>query len=125
MAVVRWGIVGAGKISFDFCVALKTLPGDEHCIKAIASRSYERSKELADKFDAEKAYGTYDALLQDSEVDIVYIGTLNTTHKELSIKALQHDKHVLCEKPAAMNADDLDEILEVAKSRGNIFMEVS
>lgn len=126
MAEIKWGIIGAGKISFDFCLALKTLPNSEHCIKAVAARSIERSKEFADKFGIEKAYGTYDELFQDSEIDVVYIGTLDPTHKGLSIKGLEHNKHVLCEKPITMDLKELEEVLSVAHSRQNIsFMEVS
>ena len=126
MAEVKWGIVGAGNISFDFCVALKTLPANEHCIRAVAARSLERSTEFAQKFGIEKAYGSYDELFQDNEIDVVYIGTLSPAHKELSIKAMMHNKHVLCEKPVTMDSAELDEVLAVAQSRQNVtFMEVS
>lgn len=126
MASVKWGIIGAGNISHDFCLALKTLPPNEHDIKAVAARSSERSRRFAEKFGIEKAYGTYDELIQDCDVDIVYIGTLNSSHKELSIKAILNDKHVLCEKPAAMNSKDLEDILATAKRTSSVvFMEVS
>ena len=126
MAEVRWGIVGAGKISFDFCLALKTLPASEHCIKAVAARSLERSKEFAGKFGIEKAYGTYDELFQDNEIDVVYVGTLTPSHKEFSMKAMMHGKHVLCEKPLTKDSKELEELLACAESKPNvIFMEVS
>ena len=126
MAQVKWGIVGAGKISFDFCLALKTLPDSEHCIKAVAARSIERSKEFAEKFGIERAYGSYDELFQDNDIDIVYIGTLHPSHKELSIKAMEHNKYVLCEKPVTMDLKELEDVLSVADSRQNVsFMEVS
>ena len=126
MAEVRWGIVGAGKISFDFCLALKTLPASEHCIKAVAARSLERSNEFAGKFGIEKAYGTYDELFQDNEIDVVYVGTLTPSHKELSMKAMIRGKHVLCEKPLTKDSKELEELLAFAESKQNIiFMEVS
>ena len=126
MAEVRWGIIGAGKISFDFCLALKTLPANNHCIKAIAARSLERAKDFAEKIGIKKAFGSYDELFQDEEIDVVYIGTLIPSHKELSIKALMNNKHVLCEKPTTLNSRELEEVLDVANTKKDIiFMEVN
>eukprot|EP00794_Sanderia_malayensis_P017436 gene17436-19180_t len=125
MAALNWGIAGAGRISTDFCLALKTLDKEEHCIKAVGARSKERAREFADKFDIEKHYGSYEELFSDEDVHVIYIGTINTTHKNLAVEALEHGKHVLCEKPAAMNSQDLETILECAKEKNLFFMEAT
>ncbi len=124
MSALRWGIAGAGKISFDFCLALQTLDKKEHSIHAIGARSEERARELAEKLNIARHYGSYDELFADADIDVVYIGTVNTTHKDLALQALQNGKHVLCEKPVAMNSKDLEEILQKAKEKNLFFMEV-
>eukprot|EP00112_Aurelia_sp_Birch-Aquarium-sp1_P008113 Seg1890.6 transcript_id=Seg1890.6/GoldUCD/mRNA.D3Y31 product="Trans-1 2-dihydrobenzene-1 2-diol dehydrogenase" protein_id=Seg1890.6/GoldUCD/D3Y31 len=120
----RWGILGAGLISTDFCLALKTLNPEEHCINAVAARSLERAKKFANTFEIERSYGSYEELLRDPEIDIAYVGTIHTTHKELTILALQNGKHVLCEKPAALNLEDLEEMIAAAKKSDRLFMEL-
>ena len=122
---IRWGILGAGLISTDFCLALKTLDPEEHCIKAVAARSQDRAKKFADTFEIERSYGSYEELLGDADIDIAYVGTIHTTHKELTILALQSGKHVLCEKPAALSSEDLEEMIAAAKRSDRLFMEVS
>ncbi len=124
MSCLRWGIAGAGKISFDFCLALKTLDAKHHCIKAVAARSKERASEFADKLEIEKSYGSYDELFCDPEIDVIYVGTVNANHKDSCLKALENGKHVLCEKPAGPNSKDLEEVLQKAKEKNLFFMEV-
>lgn len=121
---LRWGIVSAGKICFDFCVSLSTLPKENHIVTHVAARSLERAKEFATTFDIESVSDSYTKVMEDENVDVVYIGTLNTTHKELSILAMNHGKPVLCEKPATMNSSELEEVLKVAKEKNVFYMEV-
>ena len=125
MAALRWGILSAGKVSFDFALALGTLPQEEHTITAVAARSQERAKEFGEKFGIKKCYGSYEELAKDSEVDVIYVGSLHLTHKELSLLCLRHGKHVLCEKPITMNSKELEEVLKVAKENNVFFMEVT
>ena len=125
MAVLQWGILGAGKISTDFCLAIQTLDKAKHKLKAVGARNAVRAGEFANNFNMDRFYGSYEELVRDPEVSIVYIGTINTTHKDLTILALRNGKHVLCEKPAALNAIELEEILQAAKEAGLFFMEVS
>ncbi len=124
MICLNWGIAGAGKISHDFCLALETLDKKDHCIKAIAARSKQRASEFASKFNVERSYESYDELFSDPDIDVVYIGTVSSNHKDHSLRALEHGKNVLCEKPAAMNSKDLEEILQKAKEKNLFFMEV-
>ena len=126
--VLKWGIVACGKISQDFCTALLSLKSDKQKLQACgeldktAAEKYEIEK-FADKFQIPTYYDSYDAVFADKEVNIVYIGSLNTSHKELSIKALNAGKHVLCEKPMTMNSKEQEEVLAASKSNNKFFME--
>ena len=121
--VLKWGIVACGKISQDFCTALLSLKSDKQKLQACAARNIDAAKSFADKFQIPTYYDSYDAVFADKEVNIVYIGSLNTSHKELSIKALNAGKHVLCEKPMTMNSKEQEEVLAASKSNNKFFME--
>jgi len=120
---LRWGILGSGKISHDFCVALSTLPQTDHKVIYTSSKDLAKAKDFAAKFDIANFTDNYEELVKHSDVDVIYIGTLNPTHKDLSILALNHKKAVLCEKPIAMNSKELKEVLECAKTNNVFFME--
>jgi len=120
----RWGILGAGKIANDFIVALKTLPAEEHNVVAIAARSLDRCQAFCKQHNVEKAYDNYQALILDPDVQVVYVSTIHTAHKQLSLLALEHGKHVLCEKPLTLNLKDAKQVLEVAQQKNVFFMEV-
>ena len=124
MAPLRWGIFSAGKISYDFCVALTTLPTEDHVIQHVGARNADKAKEFADKFNIPKSSGSYLDVAKDSEVDAIYVGAINTAHKELCLLALEHGKAVLCEKPATMNGRELDEVLKKAEDKNLFYMEV-
>ncbi|KAL4220384.1 hypothetical protein ACF0H5_020787 [Mactra antiquata] len=120
----RWGCVGPGNISQDFFLAIQdNLPSSDHEFVAVASTNQERAQKFADKFKFQKAYGSYDELAKDPDVEIVYIATLNTSHAELSIKMLEAGKHVLCEKPMGMNHKQVKQVLQVAKDKQKFFIE--
>ena len=104
---------------------MKTLPENEHTVVAVASRSLERAAEFAGKHDIGKAYGSYEELARDENIEIVYVATLHPTHAPLCKLALNHGKHVLCEKPMTMNLKDTKELFELAKAKGLFIMEVS
>lgn len=120
--MVKWGVLGTAKIA-----AGCTIPGmleAEKCIPyAIAGRNAEKVKEYKEKFGFEKGYVGYDSLLEDKEVQAVYIPLTNDLHKEWVIKALNSGKHVLCEKPLALCASDAKEMFAAAKENGVILME--
>jgi len=123
---LKWGIVGTGRISQDFCLALLTCDSNEHKIVAIGSREKSKADEFIKKFNLGNdvhTYGSQEDVFQDSNVDIVYIGTIEQYHRDLCIKALNHNKHVLCEKPLAMNTIEVQDIIDTARKTNQFMME--
>jgi len=118
---INWGIIGCGRIAHKFVSDLALI--DDAVLTAVASRSYEKADEFAQKHKAKKAYGSYDELFLDPEVDIVYIATPHHLHAEVSIKAMENDKHVLCEKPLSINKKEADSIIETSRRTKRFFME--
>lgn len=90
---------------------------------AVASRSLERAAQFARRHDIQQAYGSYEALLEDPTISAVYIALPNHLHREWAIRSLRAGKHVLCEKPIALNQLEAAEILQVAKDRGRYVQE--
>ncbi|XP_058485335.1 trans-1,2-dihydrobenzene-1,2-diol dehydrogenase [Solea solea] len=119
----RWGICGAGKISHDFTVALKTLSTEEHQVVSVAARKLEDSQEFAKKHSVSRAYGSYEELARDPDVDVVYVGVIHPYHLRTCLLFTNAKKNVLCEKPLAMNAKEVREILASAKKNDVFFME--
>lgn len=119
---VRWGVLGTANIARG-C----TIPGmktAENCeLYAIAGRNKDKAELYRKEFGFVKAYEGYEALLADPLVQAVYIPLPNHLHKEWVIRALRAGKHVLCEKPLALNADDAREMFAEAKANGVILME--
>ncbi len=110
---IRFGLIGAGRIARNQ-VAPAIHAAKLATLYAAASRDLAR----AESTKPERVYESYDALLQDARVDAVYIATHNGLHKELSIAAMRAGKHVICEKPLAMNASDCEEMARVGESTG-------
>ncbi|XP_075773730.1 trans-1,2-dihydrobenzene-1,2-diol dehydrogenase [Pelodiscus sinensis] len=119
----RWGICSAGRISHDFLVALRTLPATEHQAVAIAARDLTRAQEYAEKHGIPRAYGSYEELAQDPDVDVVYVGVIHPQHLPVGRLFLEAGKPVLLEKPLGMNAAEVRELAQVAQSRGVFLME--
>ncbi|KAK2853566.1 hypothetical protein Q5P01_006227 [Channa striata] len=117
----RWGICSAGRISHDFTVALKTLPAQDHQVVAVAARKLEDAQEFAKKHSISRAYGSYEELARDPDIDVVYIGVIHPHHLSTCLLFTNAKKNVLCEKPLAMNAKEVQEILASAK-RNNVFL---
>src|SRR6184192_4619662 len=90
---------------------------------AVASRERARAEAYARQHGLERAYGSYDALLEDPDVEAVYISLPNSFHVEWSVRALRAGKHVLCEKPLTRNPDEAREAFEVAEREGRLLME--
>ncbi|KAJ6654440.1 hypothetical protein lerEdw1_007033 [Lerista edwardsae] len=123
MGATRWGICSAGKISHDFLVALKTLPAKDHKVVAIAARSLSRAQEYAKNHDIPKAYGSYEELAQDPDVDVTYVGVIHPYHLPATLLFIKAGKHVLCEKPLGMNAAEVKAMVQAAQEKGVFLME--
>ncbi|MBR5116457.1 MAG: Gfo/Idh/MocA family oxidoreductase, partial [Lachnospiraceae bacterium] len=119
---IRWGVLGTAGIA-----AGCTIPGmqkaDDCALYAIAGRSMDKAKAFQERFGFEKAYDSYDALLADPKVQAVYVPLPNDLHCEWVIKALRAGKHVLCEKPIAMNETELRRMFRAAHENNVILME--
>jgi predicted dehydrogenase len=118
---IAWALAGTGGISNQFVTGLKAARGARAL--AAVSRTKEAALDFARKHGMEKAYGDYDEMLADPAVDIVYIGTPHTTHRELVLKAIRAGKAVLCEKPVCINSAEFAELCAAAGERGVFFME--
>jgi len=125
MTVLRWGIASAGKISHDFVSALRTLPANEHDVVAVAARQLSRAQDFAKLHEIKGAYDDYAKLASDKDIDIVYIGTINTKHFDIAMLMLKHGKHVLCEKPLTMNLKQTTELINYASSHNLFLMEAA
>jgi predicted dehydrogenase len=101
-ATVRWGILGAGSIAKRFTEGANFLPDAK--VVAVGSREQAKADTFADQFDISHRHGSYEALVADPDVDVIYVATPHPFHKEHSLLALNAGKHVLCEKPVTINA---------------------
>lgn len=118
---VRWGILATGKIARSFAQNLGHVPDAE--IAAVASRRLESAQEFAATFGAGAAYGSYEELVADPLVDVVYVATPHALHKENVLMAFEAGKPVLCEKALTLNARDAAELVAVARAKRLFFME--
>ncbi len=121
--VLNWGIIATGRISEDFCTALLSLNSPYHKIQACAARNTTNASNFASKFAIPFFYDSYDSLISDPNVTIVYIGTVSSLHKPLTLKALNAGKHVLCEKPMCLNEAEMNEVLAASKNNNRFLME--
>ena len=113
---MKIGILGAGKIAGTVAATLVQMQEME-CV-AVASRDLEKAKAFADRFGFQKAYGSYEQMLSDPEVELVYIATPHSHHYEHIMLCLENGKHVLCEKAFTINADQASRVAEEAEKRG-------
>ncbi len=118
---INWGIIGAGKIAGKFATDLATLPDAN--LYAIASRSEEKAANFAQTYGFQKAFGTYEAMLQDPAVQAVYIATPHVYHCKNTLMALDNKKAVICEKPFAMNTKEVQQMLAKAKATDTFLMD--
>jgi predicted dehydrogenase len=117
--MLKFGIIGCGRISHRFMQGIKQV--DDVALTAAWSRRAESVEQFVGQYGG-KACVSLDDLLS-SDIDAVYVATLPDTHAEYSIAALNAGKHVLCEKPAAINLAQLEPVLQLAKAKGLLFME--
>ena len=118
---IKWGIIGLGNIAHQFASELLLVEGAE--IVAVASRSLDKAMKFAELYNCKKAFGNYEDIIKDDSIDILYIATPHNSHAHLSIAALKNNKHVLCEKPIALNYNDALKMIEASRKYNKFFME--
>ena len=121
MSKLRWGIIGTGSIAHKFARGvLRSETGD---LVAVASRTKEKADEFAHLYQIPHAHESYEALLANPDVDIVYIATPHPQDREWTLRAAQAKKHILCEKPLGVHHDEAVEMLQAVWENSVFFME--
>lgn len=115
------GIIGAGWIAEKMAAALAPL--DDYCVYAIASRSIDKARSFAERWDVEKAYGSYEDMVTDKDVDLVYIATPHSHHFPHAMLAVNAGKPVLVEKAFTANAAQAEELIAAARAKGLFITE--
>ena len=118
---IRWGVLGTGKIARIFARSLRQSRTGEPV--AVGSRRLETAQRFGSEIGVPRAYGTYAAVLDDPEVDVVYVATPHTTHAAWVVRAARAGKHVLCEKPLTLNHSEAVAVIEAARAAGVFLME--
>lgn len=118
---IKWGILSTGLIAHTFAKALQVVPESE--LYAVGSRNIESALQFASEFSIPKAYGSYEELVKDPDIDVIYIGTPHNLHLENTLLALNNNKHVLCEKPMGVNLIEENMMIEKAKEKNLFLME--
>jgi predicted dehydrogenase len=114
---VRWGVLGAAKIAVEKVIPAM-LRGEWCEVAGLASRDLDRARRAADKLGVPKAYGSYEELLADPDIEAVYNPLPNHLHVPLSVKAAEAGKHILCEKPVSLNVAEALELLAAGARNG-------
>ena len=120
---VRWGILSTASIGKRSVIPGIQESSERNEVVAVASRNLEKAKQFAEDMGIPQAYGSYEELLNDPEIDAVYIPLPNHLHKEWTIKAAEAGKHILCEKPVALNEKEAKEMIEACEKAGVILVE--
>jgi len=118
---VKWGIMSTARINRLFLAGARQAAGVE--VLAVASRERASAERYAREHGIERAHGSYDALLADPDVEVVYISLPNSLHVEWTVRALEAGKHVLCEKPLSRHAAEVQRAFDVAQREGRLLME--
>lgn len=119
--LIRWGILGPGKIAHKFAEGIRTVANTE--LYAVASRSKERADNFAHQYNAVKSYDSYLDLVQDPNVDVIYVATTNNLHFEHAKLCLEHKKACVCEKPFTLTVSELEQLIELSKTHKTFLME--
>lgn len=120
MKKLNWGIIGTGWIATEMAEALNRVNGE---IYAVCATCLENAQKYANKFGVQKAYGSADELIDDKDVDIVYIATPHNLHYDLLIKSLKAGKHVFCEKAITVNNQQLEEAVVIAQEKNLVICD--
>lgn len=118
---IKWGVIGCGNIAQKFVKDLQYVNNSQ--LYAIASTNKERREFFSDIYNPKKVYKTYESLVQDENVDIVYVATTHNFHYKNTLLCLEANKPVLCEKPICINAKELKHLIGTAKKRKVFLME--
>jgi predicted dehydrogenase len=118
---IRWGILSTGWIAKKFAEGLSVLPDAE--IVAVGSRAQETADAFGDEYGVPHRHASYEALVGDQDVDVIYIGTPHPFHKDNAILSLEAGKAVLLEKPFTINAGEAEEVIALAREKGLFLME--
>jgi predicted dehydrogenase len=119
--VTRWGVIGTGGIAAAFVSDLGLLPNTE--VVAVGSRSQETADAFADRFDIASRHPSYQSLVEDPDVDVVYVSTPHPGHFPAAMLAIEAGKAVLCEKPFTLNATEAADLIAAARQHGVFLME--
>lgn len=119
----RWGVVGAGRISNDFVVCIRSMSSEEHQVVAVAGRNFENAQRFGELHGIAKVYSDYEELARDADVDVAYVGNLHPDHYATVSMLLEHGKHVLCEKPLTSSCQDTEQVCRKAQERQLFLME--
>ena len=123
MKHINFGIIGTGRIAAKFCQAFKSDLVQDGSVLAVASRDLSRAKEAAKAYGISRAYGSYEELLGDRDIAVVYIAVTNEMHLRCCEMAMRAGKHVICEKPMVVRAADARALAALAKEKGVFLME--
>jgi xylose dehydrogenase (NAD/NADP) len=119
--VLNWGLLSTARINNALIPPLRA--SKRNSLLAVASRTQESADKYARERKISRAHGSYEALLADPEIDVIYNSLPNHLHAEWTIKAVETGKHVLCEKPLALSVDEVDAVQAAARKHGRIVME--
>ncbi len=118
---IRWGILGTGKIARQFAAGLRNLP--DATLMAVGSRTVESANVFGEQFAVAHRHASYEGLVNDPDVDVVYVATPHSAHCENTLLALAAGKAVLCEKPFTINAREAEQVITLARQRKLFLME--
>jgi predicted dehydrogenase len=118
---IGWGILGTGRIAHSFASDLRLLPDAERV--AVGSRAQARADAFADQYDIPHRHGSYEALVADPDVDVVYVASPHSEHARHATLALEVGKHVLCEKPLTINEAQAERLIATARAENRFLME--
>src|SRR6266542_959291 len=119
--VLNWGLLSTARINRALIAPLRV--SKRNNLLAVGSRTQESADQYAREWKIPRSHGSYEALLADPEIDVVYNSLPNHLHAEWTIKAVEAGKHVLCEKPLALNVDEVDAMQAAARKHGRFVME--
>lgn len=118
---LNFGIIGTGRIAGQF--AQEALKNSNINLAGVSAINFEKTKCFAQKYSIDKAYSSVDDLLDDSRIDAIYVASFHPTHFPYTLKALEAGKHVLCEKPAVLQKEDMEKVVAKAKEKNLLFTE--